>query len=158
MTDELDELLRDPRITLWGLLVEVNAELVRRIDGEIVEATGVAPSWFEVLLRLARSRQDAVRMTALAEMLSLTSGGCSKLVDRMVAAGLISREPDQHDRRVALVSLTGQGRKLLHRGLRTHVPGIQRHLVDHLSAGQVLQWEALLRTLRDELTDTSTSP
>ncbi|MFG1792098.1 MarR family winged helix-turn-helix transcriptional regulator [Nocardia sp. NPDC049149] len=156
MADEMDELLKDPRITLWGLLVEVHAALVERIDGEIEAAAGVPASWFEVLLRLARSDADAVRMTALAEMLSFTSGGCSKLVDRMEAAGLIRREPDPHDRRVALVALTEQGREVLYRGLRVHVPGVQRHLVDHLTAGQVRQWEVLLRRLRDALTDAST--
>lgn len=150
--DGLKERLADPRITLWGLMVEVHAELARRIDGEIAEATGIPPTWFEVLLRLARTPERAVRLTTLGDMVSFTSGGISKLADRIEAAGLIRREPDPQDRRAALVSLTETGRATLDHGLRAHLPSLQRHLTDHLTAEQVTQWDTLLRSLRTALT------
>lgn len=158
MTDELQEQLDDPRITLWGLMVEVHAELARRIDGEISEVTGLPPTWFEVLLRLGRTPKRAVRLTTLGKMVSFTSGGISKLADRIEAAGLICREPDPQDRRAALVSLTEQGRATLHRGLRAHIPSLQRHLMGHLTAEQLAQAEALLRSLRRALTGGPDTP
>jgi DNA-binding MarR family transcriptional regulator len=87
-------------------------------------------------------------MTQLAEMVLFSSGGFTKLADRMEQAGLIRRAPCPGDRRATLVTLTDQGRCLLDRALAVHVPGIQRHLVDHLSPEQHGQLEQILRALR----------
>ncbi len=87
-------------------------------------------------------------MTQLADMMLFSSGGFTKLADRMERAGLIRRVPCPGDRRSLLATLTPEGRRILDRALAVHVPGIQRHLVDHLSPDQRRQLEQILRTLR----------
>ncbi len=43
----------------------------------------------------------------------LTSSGTTKRLDKLEAAGLITREPDPNDRRGTLIALTEQGRALI---------------------------------------------
>ena len=145
-------LLHDDRITLWGLFLEVHDALIRRIGRELHAEVGIPGPWLEVLLRIGRTPGQAVRMTQLAEMVLFTSGGFTKLADRMVAAGLINREPCPGDRRSHLAVLTPEGRRVLDRALAVHLPSLQRHLIDNLEPEQRDQLEAILRTLRARLT------
>jgi DNA-binding MarR family transcriptional regulator len=87
-------------------------------------------------------------MTQLAEMVLFSSGGFTKLADRMERAGLIRRIPSPGDRRSLLATLTPEGHAALERALAVHVPGLQRHLIDPLTPRQRRQLEQILRTLR----------
>jgi DNA-binding MarR family transcriptional regulator len=44
----------------------------------------------------------------IAKLTGLTSGSATRLVDRLERAGLVERQPDPHDRRKMLVSLTAR--------------------------------------------------
>lgn len=48
----------------------------------------------------------------LAEYVVRTTGGMTKIVDRLERRGLVQRVPDHADRRGVLVALTGEGREL----------------------------------------------
>lgn len=54
-----------------------------------------------------------IKMSPLAECLSLSMGAASTLVDRLVGRGLVQREADPEDRRAVFVSLTEKGHKVL---------------------------------------------
>ena len=146
-----DDLLHDDRVTLWGLFLEVREGIKRQLDRELQAEVGIPDAWFEVLLRIGRTPGQAVPMTRLADMVLFSSGGFTKLADRMERAGLIRREPCPGDRRSSLATLTPEGRRVLDRALAVHVPGLQRHLVDHLDAPRRRQLEEILRTLRSGL-------
>jgi DNA-binding MarR family transcriptional regulator len=145
----LDDLLQDERVTLWGLFLEAQEGIERRLEAELREAVDLPGPWFEVLLRIGRTPGQAVPMTQLAEMVLFSSGGFTKLADRMERAGLIRRVPCPGDRRSLLATLTPEGRAVLGRALAVHVPGVQRHLVDRLSPEQRRELEEILRRLRD---------
>jgi DNA-binding MarR family transcriptional regulator len=78
-----------------------------------VEELGVTVSEW-VALRTLYERGDAAPM-ALVEMLGMTKGAVSKLVARLEASELITRESDQHDGRAQRIALTTAGRKLVPR-------------------------------------------
>ena len=143
-----DDLLHDDRVTLWGLFFEAYEGIQRRLDRELRAEVNLPDGWLEVLLRIGRTPGQAVPMTQLAEMVLFSSGGFSKLADRMERAGLIHRAACPTDRRSLLATLTPEGRRALDRALAVHVPGIQRHVVDHLDPAQREQLEQILRTLR----------
>ena len=143
-----EDLLHDNRVTLWGLLLEVHEGIKRRLDGELQAEVELPDPWFEVLLRIGRTPGQAVPMTRLAEMVLFSSGGFTKLADRMEEAGLIRRERCPTDRRSTLATLTPAGRQVLERALAVHVPAVQRHLVAHIDERQRRQLEEILRTLR----------
>ena len=154
LMDVDDDLLHDERVTLWGLFLEVHEGIKRRLDRELRAEVDIPDAWFEVLLRIGRTPGQAVPMTRLADMVLFSSGGFTKLADRMERAGLIRREPCPGDRRSSLATLTPEGRRVLDRALAVHIPGLQRYLVDHLDARQRHQLEEILRTLRSELSAT----
>ena len=96
----------DPRITTYGLLHEAHRRLQRELDRSLAEHSGMSGSFFEVLLRIGRSPGDRLTMSELACQLGLTSGGATRLVDRVVEAGLVERASCPTDRRVQWVVLT----------------------------------------------------
>lgn len=147
-----DDLLHDDRVTLWGLFFEAYQGIQRRLDRELRAEVSLPDGWLEVLLRIGRTPGQAVPMTQLAEMVLFSSGGFTKLADRMERAGLIHRAPRPTDRRSLLATLTPEGERVLERALAVHVPGIQRYVVDRLDGEQRQQLELMLRALRDGLT------
>jgi len=67
----------------------------------------------------------------------LSKSGLSRLVDRMVDAGLVRRERCQDDRRGWFAVLTDQGRSALRRAGPVHLRGIHQHFARHLSPEEV---------------------
>lgn len=138
----------DPAIGTFGRLVEA----VRRLD-QIFAATlerelDLAMSHFEVLLRLGRSPGGQLRMSTLARQLGVTSGGATRLVDRVSADGLVERQACTSDRRVQHVRLTGSGRQLLADALRLHRADLARELTGRLDDDQRTTLDAILDELR----------
>ena len=103
----------DALITTFGRLVEVQGRLERRLGADLEARCGLPHAWFEVLVRLARSDDGRLTMGALAEQVTLTTGGVTRLIDRMDAAGYVERLPCPTDRRVAYAAVTESGRKKL---------------------------------------------
>ncbi|AXI81182.1 MarR family transcriptional regulator [Peterkaempfera bronchialis] len=97
--------------------------------------SGISHPMFEVLLHLAAA-PEGVPMGDLSRDLVLTSGGATRLVDRMVAAGLVERCRSQSDKRVQLVTLTGEGERTLVAAARRHVRELDRHVSGTLSPAQ----------------------
>jgi DNA-binding MarR family transcriptional regulator len=53
---------------------------------------------------------DALRMKDLAERMGVTTGTLTVMIDRLEQAGLVSRVPNEQDRRSIFIELTEQGR------------------------------------------------
>ncbi|MFE7761756.1 MarR family winged helix-turn-helix transcriptional regulator [Streptomyces sp. NPDC057438] len=140
-----EQLLNDDDVTLYGLFVEAFARLKHLVHRDL----GVPDTWFEVLLRLGRTPGHRLRMTDLAEAVSFSSGGFTRLADRMAKEGLIRRDPDPADRRAALAVLTDKGAEALDRALAAHVRHLRSHVTGPLSAEDLRHLEHILRTLRD---------
>ena len=115
MPSMADDLLHDDRVTLWGLFFEAYQGIQRRLDRELRAEVSLPDGWLEVLLRIGRTPGQAVPMTQLAEMVLFSSGGFTKLADRMERAGLIHRAPCPTDRRSLLATLTPEGERVLDR-------------------------------------------
>ena len=111
------------------------------------EAAGLAGAEFEVLLRLARHPEKRTTGARLAEDLSFTSGGLTRLIARMEEAGLLARHPHPDDRRAALLEATSNGRELLERALAAHVPQVTADLMEPLTP---VEW-LILRELVNKL-------
>lgn len=141
---ETQTVLADGRITTFGRLVEAYALLTKTLDDEMEAAVGIPLLWYGVLLHLGRSPGGFRPMSELVAATAFTSGGVTRLVDRIEQAGYVERRPCPNDRRVTYVGLTERGQKLLERASAVHVRGIQEHLVDVLDAAEVAQLDAIL--------------
>lgn len=114
----------DEVVTTFGRLLEATHRLEGRLGRELEARTGLSLTWFEVLLRLSRSPQGRLSMGELSQQLVLTTGGVTRLVDRMQAAGYLERQPCPTDRRVQHAVLTRAGRAALRPALTAHAAAL----------------------------------
>ncbi|WP_214105898.1 MarR family winged helix-turn-helix transcriptional regulator [Acrocarpospora catenulata] len=120
----------DRLITTFGRLAEAYNRLERRLGPAMQAEAGLPHVWFEVLLRLARSEGEQLSMSALAEQITLTTGGVTRLIDRMEAAGYVERRPCPTDRRVSYACLTDTGRGVLNRAATVHARNLREVFAD----------------------------
>ncbi|MCA1570397.1 MAG: MarR family transcriptional regulator, partial [Chloroflexi bacterium] len=90
----------DAGVMVWATFLRAHAAVVRRLERELAEERGLALSWYDVLLELDSAPGRRLRMRELGERAVLSRTRVSRIVDEMVGAGLVEREPDAHDRRV----------------------------------------------------------
>jgi DNA-binding MarR family transcriptional regulator len=76
-------------------------------------------------------------MQELSASVLLSKSGLSRLVDRMVEAGLVRRERCQDDRRGWFAVLTDRGRSALRRAAPVHLRGVHEHFTRHLDPEEV---------------------
>ena len=138
----------DDRITLMGLLIETNAKLIRILGAELEEASGLPLSWYDTMIRLRRTPGGELTMTRLGAEVSLTSGGITRLVDRLVDAGYVERRDCATDRRSVFVALTPAGVAKVEEATAAHLDGIDRHLLAPLNDADRAALEVALRKLR----------
>jgi DNA-binding MarR family transcriptional regulator len=113
---------------------------------------------FDVLAALRRSGAPfRLTPTALGQSLMVTSGGMTKRLKSLEAAGLVSRTPHRIDRRSSLVQLTPKGKKLVEAAVAAHVENERRLLasLDPQARGQVAD---LLRQLLVAMGDAARRP
>jgi DNA-binding MarR family transcriptional regulator len=108
---------------------------VRWVVGDIVgraveRQEGIPFEWFEVLIALADSPDEALRMGDLATMTLRSKSAMTRLADRIEAAGFIRRDASASDRRVTNVALTEDGRALIERVK----PPAARIMIEHFTS------------------------
>jgi len=91
---------------------------------------------------------DGCRTHDLAAGLGMTSGGASKLVDRLSALGYCRRLPNPGDRRSSLLTLTPAGRRRLAQAGQALNEELERLLGPVLSEAQITEFARALRALR----------
>lgn len=138
----------DPRITAFGMLLEAHAAVISQVNKDLEASTGIPVSWFEVLLRLARSDGHQLRMAELARQVGLSTSGLTRLVDRIEEAGYVRREACPTDRRGAHAVLTDDGDALLRKAVPPHLDSLTLHVAQPLG-DRVDELTDLLRILRD---------
>jgi DNA-binding MarR family transcriptional regulator len=119
--------------------------LEENLDRHLRASAGITLAQHEVLYRLSLSAGGRLRLAGLAEMLLTSKSGCSRLVDRMAATGLVEREPSTTDRRLVFAVLTPTGRSALVRSAPVFLAGVSSAFGDHLdredhrALGRILQ-------------------
>ncbi|PYC88526.1 MarR family transcriptional regulator [Streptomyces tateyamensis] len=126
------EAAQDGRVLAFGRLVGAASRLEHILGRAIEEECGISHLVFEVLLILGRHGEPGLPMRAIGREQVLTTGGVTRLVDRMETAGLVERTDDPSDRRGRLVRLTPFGEETAVRAARVHVANVQRFFLDVL--------------------------
>jgi DNA-binding MarR family transcriptional regulator len=127
----------------WEALLRTHARLVPLFDREVQAATGLPLTWYDVLLELHEAG-GRLRMTELGERVVLSRTRVSRLVDELVRAGLVAREPNPDDGRSSFAVLTDAGRKRFRAARPVYLAAIERELAARLSPAE-------LRRLADTL-------
>jgi DNA-binding MarR family transcriptional regulator len=119
---------RAAHLDAWRALVTSHAAVTERIQKALTAADLPPLSWFEVLSAVKRSAPGRPRMSELAEWLTLSRGGITKLVDRLQAAGLLERISCAQDRRSFQAQLTPAGERMLIEMQAVYEAELEQHL------------------------------
>jgi MarR family 2-MHQ and catechol resistance regulon transcriptional repressor len=148
--------LYDPRLTAMGLFAEAYVGVSTRFATQF-EQHRLSAVEFEVLMRLARSPEQRLRMTDLAGQTSLSTSGVTRVVDRMDRDGLVRREACPSDRRSSYAVVTEAGLTRLDEVLPGHLELVQQWFIGLLSPEQLDVTMASLRTIRDAVNPCATA-
>ena len=142
-------------VLAFGRLLGAANRLEYILGRAIEEECGISHLMFEVLLILGRTGGPGLSIGAIAREQVLTTGGMTRLIDRMEAAGLVERADDPADRRARWVRLTPLGEQTAVRAARVHLANIRRYFLDPLPADDRERFAEDLRILshsaRDQL-------
>src|SRR5215469_1794004 len=141
MSDERTRLA----VGAWAALLQVHAALVPRLDRALQQAAGLPLSWYDVLLELAAAPGRRLTMSELAQRVVLSRTRVSRIVDELVAAGLVWREGNPHDGRSAFAVLAGDGLARYRMAAPHYLAGIEREFADGRSDGEL---ESVVTALR----------
>lgn len=143
-----DRIIDDDRISAYGRLVEAQRRLHRTFDRSLRARVGISIVWYEALLRLARAKDEQMPINELGEALDLSSGGATRLVDRLEENGYIERAPCPTDRRVSWAKLSDKGMDTLVDATEVHLEDLDQYFVTRLDDVELDTLNQLLRRLR----------
>src|SRR5690349_10385739 len=124
----------DPRLDSWRSFVQAHARLTRRLDEELQAGHGLSLAEYDALLQLVNAPGRRLRMSALADRVLLSRSGITRLVDRLVADGMVERTTCTTDARGAEAALTSAGLDRLRAASATHLDGVRRLFLDVVTA------------------------
>lgn len=134
-------------LQVWTNFLEAHTRLMRLLEQDLKSEHGITLAEYDVLHRLEQAGDTPLRMTALADALLYTTGGLTRLIDRMQNRGLIERSASPEDRRVTYVVLSPGGLATLRKVAGTHLRGLQRHFGQHLETQEIQAVSAFMERL-----------
>jgi DNA-binding MarR family transcriptional regulator len=137
MTDLLD---------LFHQLVRFETELWNAVDARLRDDLDLPLSRLEPMQVIAR--HPSCRVNDIAEELSITIGGTSKLVDRIEAAGYCIRRANPDDGRSSVIELTAAGRRVLAKAAKAFEDELETRIGSAISARSLQQLYSSIIKLR----------
>jgi DNA-binding MarR family transcriptional regulator len=127
-------------------LIRFEIELWNAVDARLKSEFGLPLAHFEPMSVIGRL--PGCRVYDIANELGITTGGISKLVDRIEAGGYCRRLPNPADRRSSLLELTEDGKRLLTKAAAAFDEELQRWLASAVPERTLRQFASTLARLR----------
>ena len=125
------------------------ADDYRRLSSELLQSLSLQHGEFNVLAALKRQpHPHRVTPTALCQALLISSGGLTKMLKRLEAAGLIERPENPEDGRSQLVQLRPEGSRLTD-AETSELCDLQESWLAPLNTAQRRQLDELLERLEN---------
>ena len=128
----------------WRALLQAQATLMRQLDTDLREDTGLRLADFDVLAQLAEAGGE-LRMTELAARALLSRSGLTRRVARLVDEGLLRRANAAEDGRGVVVALTDAGVSRVTETVPVHLRGVSKLFVERLDDQELAVLETALR-------------
>jgi len=130
------ERLSELHLAAWRTFLKAHAIVVDRIDHDLVAAERPPLSTYDVLIELYEAPEHRLRMHELAQRVVLSRSGLTRLVDRLEAEGLLTRDRCGTDRRGAYAVITEQGIAALRQAWPVYAQGITQYFAQWLTPGE----------------------
>jgi DNA-binding MarR family transcriptional regulator len=135
----------------WRAFLNAQASLLRQLEAELVAAEGMTLAEFDVLIQLRLAPGVRLRMTELSDRVRLSPSGLTRLIDRLIQAGLVERGTCPSDRRGTFAILTPAGRERIRRARPIHFKGVHEHFGSRMSPAQLAALADALEPLGQEM-------
>jgi MarR family 2-MHQ and catechol resistance regulon transcriptional repressor len=127
----------------WVVLARAYAAVARAVEADIARH-GLTTTEFGILEAL--HHKGPLLLGEIQRKVLVTSGGITYLVDRLVAKGLVTREPSPDDRRARYAVLTAEGKRLIAEIFPAHAAFLEE-MLSALNEREQGEATALLRKL-----------
>jgi DNA-binding MarR family transcriptional regulator len=131
---------------LFNDLIRFEIEIWNAVDARLRTEFGLPLAHFEPMSVM--DRVSPCRVYDIAAQLVITTGGASKLVDRIEANGFCRRRPNPADRRSSLLELTPAGRRLFAAACVAFDDELERRLGSALPERRLQEFASTLLRLR----------
>ena len=129
----------------WETLLSAHASLMRQFSAQDTWED-VSMKEYDVLYTLSKC-PEPIRLSELNQHVLLSQPALSRLVDRLVERGLVSRRADPRDRRSVHLALTENGRTVQRQIGRRHGRSVARLMRGGLTPLELRQLEEICAKL-----------
>lgn len=134
-------------VAAWESLFRAQVSVMRQLTAEFPRGE-LTLGEYDVLFTLSTQPDRRLRAHQLNEHLLLTQPSISRMTDRLVLRGLVSKSADPEDGRVVIVGLTDNGFTAFRRAAASHMESISRRVGGALETHELLQLTVLADKLR----------
>ena len=142
----MSDKLSDAVTKAWVRLVRARHTVVSAVEAECKAAGALPMEWYDVLWDLER-HEEGVRPFELEQRLLFAQYNLSRLIDRLVEAGLVKRMACPTDKRGQMLFITEPGKKQRKASWPHYARAVNRHLGDKLTEAETEKLAALLGKL-----------
>lgn len=135
-------------ISAWESLFRAQVTVMRTLSAEFPRDADLSLTEYDVLHTISKQENRSIRMRDLRTQVLLTQPSVSRLVDRLIERGLLSKCPEPDDGRGAIVRLSDAGYELYRHCAVQHGRSIIDHVGSALTPEELAQLEALCEKLR----------
>ena len=133
------------------LNIVLTGSMLAKESDRLLRPLGLTDAQFNILMLLRfQAKGGAINQTCIGGMLLVNRSNVTGLVDRIEKAGWVERVPDPKDRRVNMVRLTTDGKRLVDRAEKAYFKRVEE-LMGSISKKERQQLCLILERLRNRL-------
>jgi DNA-binding MarR family transcriptional regulator len=135
----------------WRALARFFVVAPRLLDEDLQRGAHMSLSAYTVLLHLSEAPGQALRMTELANRAYLSGSRTTRLVDELIADGLVAKARNAADGRGFDVTLTEEGLAALQRAYPVHLRSVRARVLDHVDRSTLPCFATAMRAIAEAL-------
>ena len=151
---------RELAVSAWESLFRAQVGVIRVLASEFPTRT-MSLNEYDVLFNLSLQPERRARLRDINQLVLLSQPSVSRLIDRLVARGYVSKHPDPTDKRGTIVAITDAGFAQYRDVARLHMQTITELMGSALNDDELAQLAHLTTKLRcpePEPADTDSAP
>lgn len=134
-------------VEAWEALFRAQVTVMRHLQAEFPE-NQLRLTEYDVLFNLSRHPQRRLRIRELNDQMLISQPSVSRMVDRLVGRGLVTKVGDPKDARGIIVELTDAGYSLFRRVATSHMNSIAARVGGALDDDELRELGRLCTKLR----------
>ncbi|WP_431279301.1 MarR family winged helix-turn-helix transcriptional regulator [Leifsonia poae] len=138
---------RTTAVGAWESLFRAQVAVMRTLAAEF-PTRDISFNEYDVLFNLSRQPNRELRMRDLNKHVLLTQPSVSRLIDRLVARGLVAKCPEPSDARGTVIRLTDEGYDMFRRVAVEHMKTINERVGGKLDPEELERLAELCDKLR----------